>query len=74
MFAPDYAPEGNVFEPGVVVHRGVLEVDAMATTVTLTGTVEFRDPDGTVQGSGTYEGRGTRMVVVAIAADATPTA
>jgi hypothetical protein len=73
MFATDYVPEGNVFAPGMVVHRGVLEVDATGNTVTFTGAVEFRDADGTVQGSGTFESRGTRMVVDPTAVTPTPT-
>ena len=74
MFAPDYAPEGNLFEPGgLIVHRGVLEVDATGNTVILRGAVEFRAPDGTVEGSGNYAGLGTRMAIVATVAAATST-
>jgi hypothetical protein len=68
MFAPDFAPEGNLFAPGSVVHRGVLEVDATGTKVTFATEVEFRDAAGSVTGTGEAESLGTRMAVVAEAA------
>ena len=71
-FAADYVPEGNVFEPGVVVHRISYEVDATGNAMTCMGMVEIYNADGTLRGSYGYEGIGTRMAVFSTHAAATP--
>jgi hypothetical protein len=66
MFEPDYVSAGHAFVPGVAITRWTsVEVDAEGAEISLLGSFEGREPDGSLGVRWDDEGWvGTRLVVV----------
>lgn len=74
VFAPNFVPVENVFEPGMLFQRVFLEVDGTGNVVKGVSSGTIYQPDGTVGHTFDDErSMGTRMEVIPTTGAATPT-